>query len=260
MSKQPGYKLNKQDPIERAKEIHGDLYDYSRFQYVTMHTISLVICKVHGPFERSMSDHLYRKCGCPKCKDEKIISSRTGTYARWSTSKFIEVATHQFGNVYDYSNVVYNNMHTYVEVNCIKHGPWLVTPANHLYNGKFGSGCPKCNPKMSSPERYIMSILDTSNITYHYQYTFDGLFSDKGKSLYYDFYLPNQNMLIEYDGQQHFIEVPIHQSRSLERIQYLDKIKDGYAAAHNIHLKRLPYWLKKKQLTSMVHQSITSGQ
>lgn len=60
--------INTEDFIQKAKEIHGDKYDYSEFTYTKMKNKSTIICPLHGKFEQSPSQHLTRKCGCSKCK------------------------------------------------------------------------------------------------------------------------------------------------------------------------------------------------
>lgn len=52
--------------IKRAREVHGDKYDYSQVIYKNNRTPVIIICKKHGPFLQSPSNHL-RDQGCPKC-------------------------------------------------------------------------------------------------------------------------------------------------------------------------------------------------
>ena len=52
--------------IVKAKQIHGDIYDYSKFVYKNSHTKSIIICPIHGEFEQIPNAHL-RGQGCPKC-------------------------------------------------------------------------------------------------------------------------------------------------------------------------------------------------
>lgn len=65
-----------------------------------------------------------------------------------------------------------------------------------------GKGCAMCN--ISAGEDVIKYTLEKFGIEYTYQKTFKGLVSSKGRNLYYDFYLPSLNLIIEYDGRQHF--------------------------------------------------------
>lgn len=53
--------------IEKAKEVHGDKYDYSKVIYKNAHTKVTIICPKHGEFKQSPRNHLNRKHGCPKC-------------------------------------------------------------------------------------------------------------------------------------------------------------------------------------------------
>ena len=55
-----------QEFICRAKEVHGDRYDYSKVVYVNNYTKVCIICPEHGEFWQNASNHL-RKAGCPKC-------------------------------------------------------------------------------------------------------------------------------------------------------------------------------------------------
>jgi len=61
-------KLTTEDFIKRAREIHGDKYDYSKVEYVNNHTKVCVICPKHGEFWQVPSSHL-RGHGCPICAD-----------------------------------------------------------------------------------------------------------------------------------------------------------------------------------------------
>lgn len=57
--------------IKRAKEVHGDKYDYSKVQYTTIDTPVLIICKKHGEFMQTPYSHL-SGCGCKKCNESKL--------------------------------------------------------------------------------------------------------------------------------------------------------------------------------------------
>lgn len=59
-------KLTKEEFIEKAKKIHGDLYDYSKTIYNGRGNIITIICKIHGEFIQNPSVHL-NNSGCKKC-------------------------------------------------------------------------------------------------------------------------------------------------------------------------------------------------
>ena len=104
---------------------------------------------------------------------------------------------------------------------------------------KRGDRCPYCNE--SKGEREINEILNKYNINFKSQYKFNNCKSKR--ELPFDFYIPNFNIVIEYDGIQHyeiikyfsgldgFITTKIH-----------DIIKTKYCEDNNIKLIRIPYW------------------
>lgn len=59
-------RLTTQEWIKRAKQTHGDRYDYSDTVYVNMRTMIKIRCKIHGVFEQRPFDHISGH-GCPKC-------------------------------------------------------------------------------------------------------------------------------------------------------------------------------------------------
>ena len=57
----------------------------------------------------------------------------------------------------------------------------------------------------------------------------------------FDFYLPNENKMIEFDGEQHFREKHFF-AYDFEKNQRHDAIKNKYCEENNISLIRIPYW------------------
>lgn len=57
--------------IKRAKEIHGDKYDYSKVIYVNCDREVNIICPIHGGFSQTPYNHLHSS-GCPYCKNWKL--------------------------------------------------------------------------------------------------------------------------------------------------------------------------------------------
>jgi hypothetical protein len=122
-----------------------------------------------------------------------------------------------------------------------------VKPGNIL----AGKGCPRCNE--SHGEKNIGSYLSMNNITYIPQCTFDGC-KDKRK-LPFDFYLPELNICIEYDGEQHFKAVDYFGGKEGLKIRQLhDQIKTDYCKNNNISLLRIKYdENKEEKLYSFIH-------
>ena len=185
-------KYTTEEFINKANEIHNNKYDYSKSEYVTTDEKICVIChnkdefgEEHGEFWVTPHSHLGLKTGCPKC------SNKFG-----SQERFIKLSNVIHNNFYDYSKVNYTNALTDVEIICPYHGSFFTTPNEHL-NGR---GCQICNE--SSLERYIRKLLEDNNIEFESQKRFDWL-----QPLSLDFFLPQQNIAIECQGEQHFYPV-----------------------------------------------------
>ncbi len=127
-------KLNTEKFVVRAKESHGDKYDYSKVVYINLNTKVTITCPKHGDFEQTPSGHLSGK-GCNKCGNERRRLSCTS-----NIEKFIVKAKRVHDDTYDYSKVVYNGCHIDVTIICPKHGDFEQTPTNHL----SGQGCNDC--------------------------------------------------------------------------------------------------------------------
>ena len=89
----------------------------------------------------------------------------------------------------------------------------------------------------SSYEEQVISILKKEHIHFQREKSFKDL--KKGKYRY-DFYLPDQNILLEVDGQYHFY--PIRGEQEFKKQKEHDRRKNSYALAHDIPLYRIPYW------------------
>lgn len=100
-----------------------------------------------------------------------------------------------------------------------------------------------CGCIQSSGENKIQSILENSKITFEKEKRFEDCINPKTKTkLRFDFYLPDYNLCIEYDGKQHFFENNTWaEKESLQEIRYRDSIKTEYCKNHNINLIRIPY-------------------
>lgn len=101
-----------------------------------------------------------------------------------------------------------------------------------------GHGCPYCYDSIG--EKKVKSILNVMNINYEVQKKFNDC--KHKKKLPFDFYLPKHNILIEYDGKQHFKCIEVFGGvKAFNGIKKRDKIKNEYAAKNNIPLLRIPY-------------------
>lgn len=127
---------NKEEFLEKAVKIHGDLYDYRDVEYVNRKTNVKIICNIHGTFDQTPNNHI-RGAGCPKCS----LIKNTDNF-RLGKEKFIEKSSKIHENKYNYRFVTYKNNKTKVAIVCPNHGIFRQTPHVHLRN----HGCPKCRP------------------------------------------------------------------------------------------------------------------
>ena len=139
------------------------------------------------------------------------------------------------GDKYDYSLVEYKNNKTPVKIkidDCI----YYQSPSSHL-KGIDISGFYR---QKSKGEERISKILDEFEIKYNRQKSFNGC---KNKYiLHFDFYLPDYNICIEYDGIQHFDPIEFFGGKeTLEYNKKIDSIKNEYCKINNILLVRIKY-------------------
>lgn len=110
------------------------------------------------------------------------------------------------------------------------------------------SRCPKCSRKQSVIEYKTEILLKELNIKYKKEYIFkDCGQATKGSRLRFDFYLCEQNKIIEVDGKQHFEPVGFGGVDANKALQIFkkqkmnDEIKNNYCLCNNIPLLRIPY-------------------
>ena len=180
--------------IEKARNRHGNKYDYSKVEYRGSKEKVCIICPKHGEFWQYPQDHV-RGNNCPLCANEN-----RGSKQRLTKEEFIKKAQEVHGNKYDYSMVNYKNANTKITIICPIHGEFEQIWNNHLR----GEGCPKCN--RSKGENKVINFLISKNINYVEQYriNIDKEINPSGYA-FIDFYLPEYNIFIEYNGQQHYI-------------------------------------------------------
>lgn len=221
--------------IEKAKLKYNNKYDYSLVDKSKSYSSDKVqiICPEHGIFEQEFVLHLKYKVACPKCWGFKLTNE-----------EFIIECKNKFGNRFDYSLTNYINCYTKIKIKCNSCGIiFNIKPTNHLNNE---NGCPHC--RKSRGELKIMKWLSDNNINFITQKKFNDC-RGKKRPLPFDFYLPDLNICIEFDGRQHYERVNFRQSMSKREIEenYLnckntDRIKNNYCLNNKIPLIRIPYY------------------
>ena len=139
-------KKTTEDFIKRAREVHGDKYDYSKVVYDGASNEVTIICPKHGEFKQKASNHLSGQ-NCPFCSGKHAIKTK---------EEFISDAKKIHGDKYDYSKVDYRGVLEPVTIICPEHGEFKQKPREHL----SGCGCKICGAKKLWDERGRVSTED----------------------------------------------------------------------------------------------------
>lgn len=183
------------------------------------------------------SNLLNRNATCPRCSRKALVKTQEDFIV---DVKKVNPQIKILGK--------YVNNTTRIECECLKCGEHWSPKATWLLQGK---GCPKCNS--SKGERRIESFLLDNGIKFIKQYTYEDC-KDISK-LPFDFFLPDYNLIIEYDGKQHFKEVDDWFNSTLQEIQRHDEIKNQYCKNNNINILRIPYW-DYKNIESILNENL----
>lgn len=201
------YRLGTDEFIKKSNIIHNFKYDYSKVNYKGYNDKVCIICQKHGEFWQTPGQHLHGH-GCPYCSKNK----------NYTTEEFINKVKEKFNYNYDYSKVQYKNWRTKICITCPEHGDFYVIPNNFLRGRK----CPKCSE--SQLETEIRTLLEKNNIKYIYRCNKNYF---KWLDLQHlDFYLPDYNVAIECQGEQHFYTVDFAGKGKEWAISNLKKIKE----------------------------------
>lgn len=141
-------KLTTEEFIKRAKEVHGDKYDYSKTDLDNRDEKGrvIIICPIHGEFKQKPTNHINNKQGCGKCATYKLKLK-----LRLTKDKFINKSKEIHCNKYTYTKVEYINEDNEVIITCPIHGDFPQKPKHHLR----GKGCPKCAHKNLTNDEWI---------------------------------------------------------------------------------------------------------
>jgi hypothetical protein len=122
-----------------------------------------------------------------------------------------------------------------VLVECLLCGHRWETDYHHVRKGR---SCPLC--KSSRGERRVKNFLKSKNINFIHQKRFEECRSIK--PLPFDFYLPELNVCIEYNGEQHYGPYPRFGGElSFQGTRKRDVIKSNFCLNNNITLIVIKY-------------------
>lgn len=129
----------------------------------------------------------------------------------------------------------YKNSYSRVEHKCLVCDNNWTTKPNYILH--MGCGCPFCSA--SKGEKFITNLLTNIGINFETEYPI----RINNKTYYYDFYIPDINLAIEYNGIQHF--EPVDYFGGKEHFLIIcenDKVKSEWSDKNNINLLQIPYY------------------
>ena len=223
------FKLNTTEVKKRITKILGPDIDFSRMNFkTTLDKIELGCPKCGKWFFKKPNDIFIQKQGCTHCAKNSKLDSLT------IKNRIIEI----LGENIKFDKFVYVAVRKKVILNCAKHGYFKIAPSQ-IFNQR--QGCPECSKELhrSKGEERILRYIEENNLKYKTEYKFS---KSTIQTYRFDFYLPKENTLIEYDGKQHFEAVEYFGGeRTFLETQRRDKIKTDFAKTENIKLIRIPY-------------------
>jgi len=173
--------------LRRANDIHHDKYNYTSIkEIVNVNTKITILCNKCGlVFTQTPTNHINHSEGCPGCD---ITNPQT-------LEKFIIKANAVHHNLYDYSNVIYINCKTKIEIickTCSLH--FTQIPASHI---NAQSGCPNCSgANISKQERKWLQYIELPDDNKHRQVNLN----IDGKKYRVDGFDPSTNTVYEFNG------------------------------------------------------------
>lgn len=127
--------------IQRARQRHGDKYDYSQSVWNGADKPITIICKNCGPFTLASACSHYLKKGC-QCR----CASGVTEPQVFDTESFIAKSRKVWGDKFDYSETVYRGAQSPISFRCPEHGIVTLAQAGTHYAKKM-IGCRKCKCK-----------------------------------------------------------------------------------------------------------------
>ena len=200
-------------------------------EYINLKAKYIYTCPKHGEYYQTWGKHKVGQIGCRKCRlgntllNVKKLNSRCSQYNLDSATDTFKINDRFYGSF-----------------TCKTHN---IEYCQRIDMHLKGQGCPICNE--SHGEKYIRNYLDKHSIKYIPQKRFNDLKDEK--LLSYDFYLPDYNTLIEYQGKQHYKSFEYFGGEEqFKKQQYHDNLKREYAKDNGYKLLELSHTLNTQEL------------
>lgn len=205
-------------------------------EYVDGNTMIKYICKKHGE-QTAKANYLCDGNGCHGCRLDAISKSN-----KFDINEVRKIIEEFEGNIWlnpdDYKGSSVCNL----KIKCKCGNTYITSLSSYIHYNV--TRCPKCSNSESKAESRIKDFLNKNNILFKQEKGFDEC-RDINR-LPFDFYLPEHNMIIEYNGKQHYESIDYFGGeKAFEIRKKHDEIKYEYCKTNNIKLVIIPYWEEK---------------
>jgi len=231
--------LNKNALLNRLNRNYGEKYNI-----IVNNTIIIFTCKKHHILKivsrKEMRKNKNKIYFCDTCRLEKNIKKTKKTKKNNNIQKNLvdyDEAKKRVNELNIKSFREYKKWHIRTKQTEMPSNPHRVYKDRWISYFEF-FGIDK-NDIMSAGERKVYNYLQQKNIEFIWQKKFKDC-KDKN-TLPFDFYLPEHNLIVEFDGEQHYKVTGRFGKEGFEKTQKHDQIKNKYCTDNNINIIRLTY-------------------
>ena len=228
--------------IEKFKKMYGEKYQYSEEDFLSSNNLITVTCPTHGVFEVSIQSHL-RGVECPHCNPPLRSQKGNPSLRREKKESSIQHSL-AYKRERKHKDKHFNNSEEY------ERRMFLRINDPDAYNKEI----------QSKGEYAVESFLDKNNIEFVKQWRVRNEYSFcKYKFMYADFYLPEQNMVIEFNGKQHYEPIDYFGGKRMFKIQQnRDKAMRMYCKDNCIELMEISY-LEENDIDKILESRLKSN-
>lgn len=241
MGRTPSWLQNNPFALENIRlylQLNAPDYELLDNEYISCKTKMRFICHKHedkGIQYNSFDNIVHNHHICKYCGYEHLSKVK-----QISVERAIQLCVDK--NV-EYCGQYLKNGETYIQYKCKKHESDGIQEMSLDHFKASLVPCRFCS--ITQGEYKVKTFLDANNIRYIYQHTFSDC--KNIHVLEFDFYLPDQRIIIEYDGKQHYepfnyFETEEKNIKAFKDGQYRDRLKDEYCKKNSIRMIRIPYW------------------
>lgn len=263
-------KLSDEEIYRRLSVLHPEytFSDLRRDNSETSYgTVSATCPHGHESFRRTLQSFFTDKeLHCPTCEALKKTIDRTNRI-----HQLIFCRNHQFGLHLRFDGFVGGDYigvrDTRLQLHCNKcNTDWNTTKYDSFVSGQVICGCPICSKssKISHPENSCNSSLRDilgEDIKIYRQYRIvPESTSTYGSNIFVDFYIPDRNLILEYNGEQHYSHCTFfHKTKEDFEMQISrDAYLVEYCIKHGIQLLVIPF-VDEERINEIIYDFLVGG-